>query len=218
MKDNQSAQTGLEFPVIADTADPDRRIQFVPGVDMIAAHKRAMKARDAGGGWRGEEKPLVSFFAADPTVASASGENGMPPGLPVTTVKSKAFNAADYLRPTKQVSDDDAEVDEPNQEGNAFGSRFQRFFVGPATSPTSPAGPSAANRCSTGVEKKRQHDPPPAQSPSEAASQSTSSYLDVQDGTSGTKVDDHMAKLMGLLSNKVAILNAAVELTSFVGS
>lgn len=139
-------------PAIADSGN-DPLIKFVPGEDMIAAHKRAMKAK-AEGQWR-EEKPLASFF----------GGNAPAPAAPVIP---RSFNAADYLLPSK-----DAAEEEPMD--TAFHSRFQKFFAPPPQVAMPPVAPTPL--------------PPPP--PTEDA----------------PRVDDHMARLMGLLTTKAGVVS-----------
>ncbi|ORY31303.1 hypothetical protein BCR39DRAFT_527383 [Naematelia encephala] len=146
-----------------DTVEPDL-VHFAPGQDMIAAHKRAMKSRSQAD-WRGD-KPLISFF-----------DEAAPP----QPQKPKVFNAADYLRPTRDGSDDEAET---KNTSDAFSSRFQKFFASSASPsavpPTiSPFGnaPMAAHTPDPGGQTGLQPQPPEQRG-------------------------DHMAKLMGLLSSK----------------
>jgi hypothetical protein len=95
-------------PAIAGSSG-DPLIQFVPGEDMIAAHRVAKETA----GWRGD-KPRVSFFGSEVS-------DPLPPPKP------KVFNSADYLLPSKG-----AEETEPAASGSAFQSRFQRFFGSPS--------------------------------------------------------------------------------------
>ncbi|WWC72669.1 uncharacterized protein I206_106633 [Kwoniella pini CBS 10737] len=114
-------------PAIVDNTDP--LVQFVPGEDMIAAHKRAMKARDVGNDWRGDSGGLPPFFGGgDPAIASSSVPSGPPPGL-----KPKSFNAADYLKQAQDISDEEtAPQKSPHAApASAFSSRFQKFFSPP---------------------------------------------------------------------------------------
>ncbi|WWC92404.1 uncharacterized protein L201_007361 [Kwoniella dendrophila CBS 6074] len=116
-------------PAIVDNAEP--LVQFVPGEDMIAAHKRAMRSKDNGGDWRGDVG-LPAFFGGDPAIASSSAP-APPPGL-----KPKSFNAADYLKQAEELSDDEAPlpVSQPAPPASAFSSRFQKFFSPQAESPS----------------------------------------------------------------------------------
>lgn len=103
---DDSETFGNEDPAIAGTSGSDGLVHFVPGADMIAAHRNE---RHGGG------KPLVSFFGAQP------------PPEPVKVPKT--FNAADYLLPNKAVVREEPDEEQPQQAGsNAFQSRFQRFF------------------------------------------------------------------------------------------
>ena len=194
----------VEDPAVGDSSKSEPLIKFVPGEDKIAAHKRAMREREAGGDWRAE-KPLVSFFGADP-VPSPVG-SGMPPGLSLPSAKAKVFNAADYLRPSRQQSDDDPTADESNPEPSAFQSRFQRFFNGPAPESASTSGGPVNSRWGNSERTSGMLSPgmlsPGIHSPVEASSppQPVASKLFARD--SHATVDDHMAKLMGLLTAKV---------------
>ncbi|KAK8850638.1 hypothetical protein IAR55_004557 [Kwoniella newhampshirensis] len=105
----------IEDPAIAKESDP--LIKFIPGEDMIAAHKRAMKSKDVGGDWRAE-----AFFGTDPAIASSSAPSA-PPGF-----KAKSFNAADYLTQAHDGSDDEGSA---KPAASAFTSRFQKFFGAP---------------------------------------------------------------------------------------
>ena len=201
MDDQQDASTGLTDAVTQEASILDPLVKFMPGEDMIAAHKRAMKAREAEGDWRGGTKPLISFFGTDPAIASLSAASEPQPGLTVPSAKPRNFNAADYLRPTSQQSEEDKkEADEPDPASNAFQSRFQRFFGGP--SPT-----SALTSGSPGVIKEREQTvfSPPIHSPPEILSPSQRSYGDTTDRDEAYKPDDHVSTLMGLLSSKVRV-------------
>ncbi|WWC65276.1 uncharacterized protein I303_107893 [Kwoniella dejecticola CBS 10117] len=115
-------------PAIVDNSDP--LVQFIPGEDMIAAHKRAMRARDVGTDWRGDGGNLPAFFGADPAIASSS----VPSQPPIPGLKSKSFNAANYLKQTEDVSDEEQSVTHqvpPASNASAFSSRFQKFFSPP---------------------------------------------------------------------------------------
>jgi hypothetical protein len=117
-------------PAIMDSAHDDSLIQFVPGEDMIAAHKRAMKTRDAAGEWRG--KPLAAFFGGEPVAVDSAGG---PSGAQVT--KNRVFNAADYLRPTTAVPEGEVEIEE-GASPQAFSSRFRTLFGGVNDAPSQP--------------------------------------------------------------------------------
>lgn len=196
MDDHQITPTNID-PAIAETADADPLIQFIPGEDMIAAHKRAMKARDPGGTWRVEEKPMLSFFGADPAVASTSNHNARPHGLPHPMPKTKVFNAADYLRPSKANLENESDVEESASEPNAFQSRFQRFFGASAVNSSPAAEPTTSRRWVAPIEGESDHVVPPS---SRTISSPPADQL-------ASKVDDRMAKLMGLLSKKVSTSN-----------
>lgn len=161
----------LEDPAIASaTQDSDHLVKFVPGEDMIAAHKRAMKGGGGGrsGGsegdsWRPNEKPLVSFFG------------GEQPAATKTPPKPKEVNVANYFK--HKVFDDDKDKDdeqEEKEETSAFQSRFQRFFGSGAQNPSTVAAGISPGRSPVAPES-------PVGAP---------------------RVDDHMAKLMGMLSTK----------------
>lgn len=161
---SESSITGME---------QDGLVHFVPGEDMIAAHRKDRE-------WR--SKPLVSFFGAP-----AASEPSRP---------TKTFNAADYLLPNKSVFQESPK-DVPVE--SAFSSRFQKFFGGaPATgqsvSPTvhSPQETYARPNINVQATPDPPAQPPVRSPPIEAADSHRQSE----------KVDDHMAKLMGLLSTK----------------
>ncbi|RXK41026.1 hypothetical protein M231_01657 [Tremella mesenterica] len=86
----------------------DQFLQFVPGDDPIAAHKRAMKARLGG---NIVEQP--SFFN-DTTQINAAPS------------KPKSFVASNYLRVDKDTAEDDAQ---PLEGNTSHQSRFQRLFA-----------------------------------------------------------------------------------------
>lgn len=98
------------------SSDPDHLVQFVPGEDAIAAHKRAMKAKNAPS-VKDRGGHMFPFFAD--SAASA-------PSL----AKPKAFVAANYLRVEEEAPDNDAGQGETSFNG----SRFQKFF-GPGGAP-----------------------------------------------------------------------------------
>lgn len=135
-------------------------IKFVPGEDMIAAHKRAMKAR--------MEPPPPPGFFADPAIAATSAPQQPAP---------KVFNPADYLLPEK---DDAGRVPEP-EKSSGGSSRFQRFFGG--AQPEAPPAPVA---------------PQPQVLQSQPADRKDNNPM---------KLDDHMAKLLGMLDPKVSQFN-----------
>ena len=200
MADLQSASAGQTNPVAADTGELDPLVRFVPGEDMIAAHKRAMKARDAEGDWRGGDRRLVSFFGADPVIASPSGSGGPPRGLPSSSMKARVFNAADYLRPKKSQGDEEEEkeMEQPDPTANAFQSRFQRFFgTGPSFVPVEPSG---SDLPSSALPNEHQAESPFVRSPRKLLSPNKSDV----DGDAGPRSDDHFATLMGLLSSEVS--------------
>lgn len=158
----------LDDPAIASsTQDADYLVKFVPGEDMIAAHKRQMKGGPRGGSegdsWRPNEKPLVSFFGGEQPATK-------------TPPKPKEVNVANYFKHKVFDDDKDKEDDQPEEkeETSAFQSRFQRFFGSGSQNPAAaPAGIS------------------PGRSP-----------VAPESPASGQRVDDHMAKLMGMLSTK----------------
>lgn len=191
MDDEQTAIAGVSEPIIAETGDADTLIQFVPGEDMIAAHKRAMRARDAEGDWRGNEKtPLPSFFSGDMIESSSA----LPPGLPFPPAKPKVFNAADYLRPSKPQNDDDHYENEADTVANAFQSRFSKFFQGAASSPSGAAVASSEPSASSSRSLPSQEAMP--RSPLEPFPLSRKP----PNPPAAMRADDHMAKLMGMLS------------------
>jgi hypothetical protein len=101
---------------------------------------------------------------------------------PTSPIKPvKAFNAADYLLP-ERASDEPQAVVEPPSTG--FSSRFQKFFGGP---------PQPAARA--------YQSPPNIPSPDAPALESRGPE----------RVDDHMARLMGLLSAKVCLASNPVD-------
>lgn len=158
----------LDDPAIASsTPDADHLVKFVPGEDMIAAHKRAMKGGRSGASdgdnWRPNEKPLVSFFGGE-----------QPPAK--TPPKPKEVNVQNYFKHKVFDDDKDKEDDQPEEkeETSAFQSRFQRFFGSGAQNPATAAAGISPGRS-----------PVAPESP-----------------VGGQRVDDHMAKLMGMLSTK----------------
>lgn len=138
-------------------------IKFVPGEDMIAAHKRAMRAR--------AEPSAPPGFFSDPAIAATSATPQPAP---------KVFNPADYLLPEKDGAGRVEEV----EKSSGGSSRFQRFFGGAQASERSsaPAAPQA----------NVLHAPSPVPT--------SSSRKD----DSAMKLDDHMAKLLGMLDVKVS--------------
>lgn len=159
------------------SSEQDGLVHFVPGEDMIAAHRKDRESRS---------KPLVSFFGT--------------PAIPEPVRAPKTFNAADYLLPSKKP------VEEPAQGAaeSAFSSRFQKFFGGPSTAPIAPVAfdpptpaaplestpqPTRHIKVSPLPQPKHQvHSPPIVETP--------------EPERQPDRVDDHMAKLMGLLSAK----------------
>ncbi|RSH87001.1 hypothetical protein EHS25_003489 [Saitozyma podzolica] len=155
-------------PAIAGSSS-DPLVQFVPGEDMIAAHKRAMKVKESGGQWRGD-KPLVSFFGGDSSIAS------MPQ---LESAKPRVFNSADYLLPSKAV-EEERDQPEPASGSSAFQSRFQRFF-GSGNPTTEIPTSRSADRSPMEVLSPPSH--PPSAPPDRPM----------------PPPDDHLGKLMGLL-------------------
>ncbi|WVR08690.1 hypothetical protein IAU60_005748 [Kwoniella sp. DSM 27419] len=120
-------------PAIVEASDP--LIKFVPGEDMIAAHKRAMKSREAGTEWNNAGSSS-SFFAADPAIVATSSPLS-PPGF-----KQKSFNAANYLTRAEVQREEEAPAPQPEPAAAAFSSRFQKFFNAPANAaPVAPPKP-----------------------------------------------------------------------------
>lgn len=191
---------------IEKAVESDPLVKFIPGEDMIAVHKRAMKSRDTEGGWRGVEKPLSPFFDPDPVIASSSAAPGLPPGLPLPLAKTKVFNAADYLRPNKDQIDGDSEKEaiEHNINPNAFQSRFQRFFAGPSSIPSGPegSGPPESNRSNSALDSQSMMMSPSIPPPRDVRSPPQRSPSEGEEHEP-RRSDDRMATLMGLLSNKV---------------
>lgn len=94
-------------PAIVQIRD-DSLVQFTPGEDRIAAHKRAMK------GPHEEHRPLVGFFGGDAPD-------------PIKAKPVKDYNAANYLLRNKEKGEHEkAEVKDTGS------SRFQRFFGNPS--------------------------------------------------------------------------------------
>ncbi|GMK57069.1 hypothetical protein CspeluHIS016_0309090 [Cutaneotrichosporon spelunceum] len=187
----------IEDPAIASSSAADTSVdglvQFVPGEDLIAAHKRTMKARAAGGAgqdnWRGSEKPLVAFF---------SGQEATTAQVPTPT-KPKEVNHASYFKKRNVIDDDDEEDDKNESSSQAFQSRFQRFFTqgnGPETGTSSvqPAPPLA-------------HQAPSPQPPVQPPAQMRPSPIvrgpsEPQRPSPSPNAEDHLAKLMGVLATK----------------
>lgn len=199
-----SAATALEDPAIAgasSSGDPsDPLIKFIPGEDMIAAHKRAMKNRGgpgAGGdNWRGAgDKPLVSFFGGAPA-----------PAAPAAPAKPKEVNVASYFK--HRVFDDDEATqkkEEPEPETSAFQSRFQRFFNSGAAG--GPMPPPQSTSPANAPQQQHQSIPQPQhqQRPSEARSPPPHDIITSPQQASppgAPPVDDRMAMLMGMLTTK----------------
>ncbi|KLT38382.1 hypothetical protein CC85DRAFT_331660 [Cutaneotrichosporon oleaginosum] len=196
----------IEDPAIAsssaggDTAG-EGLVQFVPGEDKIAAHKRAMKARAAGGvdNWRATEKPLVSFFGGHDT---STTQTIKPPAKP------KEVNNASYFKKRTVIDDDDDdEPDDKNESLPSFQSRFQRFFAQgstpvpgslPVQPPSAVVPPVPSAPASMPPQQLPQARPsqisPIMRGPSEPQQPSPS--------PGPLNTDDHLAKLMGVLSTK----------------
>ncbi|KAL1412498.1 hypothetical protein Q8F55_000243 [Vanrija albida] len=195
-----SGGAALEDPAIAgasSSGDPsDPLIKFIPGEDMIAAHKRAMKNRGApgagGDNWRGAgDKPLVSFFGGAPA-----------PAAPAAPAKPREVNVASYFK--HRVFDEDEapakKEEQPEPETNAFQSRFQRFFNSGAGGPVPPPqSTSPAN-----VPHPHQSAPQPQPPSSSVRSPPPHDIITSpqQAPPSGPPVDDRMAMLMGMLTTK----------------
>ncbi|ORX40783.1 hypothetical protein BD324DRAFT_612100 [Kockovaella imperatae] len=183
MDDGPSPEDSAETvdPAIAGSG-PEPMFNFVPGEDMIAAHRRHRGTADD---WRGGGgKQLVSFFGGD--AASASG--------PAISTEPKTFNAADYLLsngPTEEEHQE--EIPEPSQERpNAYTSRFAKFFGGPEA-PSSGSGPSpftSSNSLTAPPQRFSSASPQNSVSPQPAVEQPP---------PQNARVDDHMSRLMGLL-------------------
>lgn len=167
---------GTDDPAIAGTSAPDGLVHFVPGEDMIAAHRRDRNTDT----WRpgSGSKPLVSFFGAGQA-------------LPDPVKAPKVFNAANYLLPSKAGPEEVEDDATPAANSAGFQSRFQRFFAG-----VPPGIQQQEDSREPDIERHKQfQSPPPAvaskRPPNEAPRE---------------RVDDHMAKLMGVLSAKVCHL------------
>lgn len=220
MNDDEGLSAPLEDPAIASASsgDPtDPLVKFIPGEDMIAAHKRAMKARQAGADgadtWRSPaDKPLVSFFG------------GAAPPQPAAPAKPREVNLQSYFK-HKVVDDDEPDRrEEEVEEKVTVQSRFQRFFGntgGPGSQSGAPAAPVASSPIAPVQERQYERQPErqyerqpepqyerqyerqperyeqPQQAPSHARSP-----IDQASPVQGGRVDDHMAKLMGLLTTK----------------
>ena len=181
-------------PAVAASSGSDGLVQFVPGEDMIAAHRRHTNVRDRGSQQQ-IDKPLVSFFGSDkPPSAMPSSDTGKS----ASVAKSKNFDAADYLLPSKTTKDDtESEGETAHDTASAFQSRFQKLFAGAPPLPPLHDSPSTAQQLS-----------PYAYAPTEDR-MSRSDALD--DRPSEQQVDGHMARLMGLLSTKVCALDLPIR-------
>lgn len=104
-------------PAIANDSDPF--VKFTPGEDMIAAHKRAMKAKHAND-WRGNIPSLPAFFASDPAIVSSA------PVAASLEHKPKEINANNYLVETRERQEEPEQSQSAPQ--SAFSSRFHKFF------------------------------------------------------------------------------------------
>lgn len=182
---DDDAAVSAADPAIVIDSDPSSSFKFVQGEDMIAAHRRAMNHRSIDGGWRAD-KPLVGFF----------GNEAPPPSM--QPAKPKAFNAADYLLPSREaVEEEQAEAEMIEQPStSAFQSRFQKFFGGPGA-------PSASSSSHTSpLEIRSPQSSQPSQHVMSPPPFTTSAP---SDGPTASKPDDHMVRLMGLLSSKVSL-------------
>lgn len=101
-------------PAIVQIQD-DSLVQFIPGEDRIAAHKRAMNTGAHQGSDGYGRKPLVGFF----------GGNAPDPVKVAKPVKE--YNAANYLLRSK----DKVEHEKSEAKDAGGSSRFQRFFGNP---------------------------------------------------------------------------------------
>lgn len=108
------------------------------------------------------------------------GSSNQPPPMPAYPVQVKTFNAADYLKSAQNAAD----VQEPAQPSGGFSSRFQKFFGSGAASDHVAANANFATTSSVSSPNPITSPPP------ESATH---------------KADDHMAKLMGMLSTRVSL-------------
>nr|ODN96088.1 hypothetical protein L204_03779 [Cryptococcus depauperatus CBS 7855] len=159
-------------PAIVGADDP--LVKFIPGEDMIVAHKRAMKARNADD-WRGG---LPAFFGGDPAIASSSA-----PTAPIES-KPKEMNANNYLVESKDDAED-SEHQAPSQ--SAFSSRFHKFFN---------------NTSSTHSTRELPNEASGARTTANVSDQTQSRSSSVQMPQSDNPMDQRKATLMGLLSTK----------------
>ena len=206
MDDNQPRTSASGDLTVAEIRKSDPLVQFVPGEDKIAAHKRTLRARDAGEERRGQQ-PLVSFFSADPQGASLPTSADLPPGLPLPMPKQKLFNAADYLKPSKELTEFEHGLVDADAAVNVNKSRFQRFFSGASSIPVTPPAPPTPSRWDAAAEPPRDVASPPVL-PIKLPPQSLSSVRSYSENVgpdhgAAPKYDDHMAKLMGMLGTKV---------------
>ncbi|BEI81219.1 hypothetical protein CcaverHIS002_0203790 [Cutaneotrichosporon cavernicola] len=186
----------IEDPAIASSSAGetavDGLVQFVPGQDMIAAHKRAMKARAAGGAgqdnWRASDKNLVSFFGGQEAAAAP----------PPTPPKPKEVDHRSYFKKRNVIDDDDDESDDKNEPSSqAFQSRFQRFFTQETVASTVQPVPQMAHRAPSPQAPM----PPPQMRPSPIV-RGPSEPQKPLPSPGPQNAEDHLAKLMGVLSTR----------------
>ncbi|ODO10562.1 hypothetical protein I350_01159 [Cryptococcus amylolentus CBS 6273] len=169
------APAPVDSAIVSEAADP--LVKFTPGEDMIAAHKRAMKTKNAND-WRGGMPPLPAFFSADPAIASNSQ------AAPPLEAKPKEMNANNYLMQREDPVEEEPQESAPPQGGSAFSSRFHRFFGNPGGE--DPAGSAGRGSASAPLQSQT-----PLQSQSVPTPQPPADH-----------VDQRKATLMGLLSTK----------------
>ncbi|WVQ70669.1 hypothetical protein IAR50_000191 [Cryptococcus sp. DSM 104548] len=168
------APAPVDSAIVSESADP--LVKFTPGEDMIAAHKRAMKTKNAND-WRGGMPPLPAFFSSDPAIAS----NSM---APPPEAKPKEMNANNYLMQREEPAEEEVPESAPPQGGSAFSSRFHRFFGNPGGE--DPPGSGGRGSASAPLQSQTPLQPQPAPAAQPAADH----------------VDQRKATLMGLLSTK----------------
>lgn len=196
MNDATTPSASTNYAEETNATDP--LIHLVSGEDMIAAHKKAMKAREPASSGQEYHKPMVAFFGAEQSI-SPSPASQEPS---IQQEKAKVFNAANYLRPSKTQLEDGENSTSDETNSNAFQSRFQRFFATPSTSVFESSSTSSS---------QLQRGPVPAENstrtPSVSQDTRSISTFESNSGESTSepppKVDHHMARLMGLLSAKV---------------
>ena len=205
MDDNQPMVAASVDLASAGSQKFDPLVQFVPGEDKIAAHKRTMRERGAEEDWRGE-KPLVSFFSADAQGPPMPTSAELPTGPPLPTPKQKIFNAADYIKPSKQLNEIEQGLVDADMAANVNKSRFQRFFGGGSSVPPTLPVPPTPDRWNATAETPLDIASPPIHAVQLLSDNLTSpvhSYAENLGSDGVLKSEDHMAKLMGMLGHNV---------------